>query len=250
MPHTSSTKFQGFRIVAHMKTPAIIQGDLTLESLLAACVYEQTGLMREDALAEVPLAKLETPEGAIWQASAVMFSGRVKLSEHIVVRGRHFSETGDEFYAANARARKDPWAVSQNSGDYKRLMNAYPVHEVERLVWYATGDMLACQTLLSTLKWVGKRHASGFGEIAQIDATPWSGNPLLDDNGMVRRPIAIRKLPHLEGAVPSEQQRVINCVDNHPSWAHPAELCAAPVSRLEPRAPAPRRNDPEMFFFD
>ena len=74
-PNTSSKPYQTFKVVAHMKTPAIIQGNLTLESLLAACVFEETGKMADEALALVPIAYLDTPEGRIYEATSVMFDG-------------------------------------------------------------------------------------------------------------------------------------------------------------------------------
>jgi CRISPR type IV-associated protein Csf3 len=252
-PETNTfNEFQTFRAVIHMQTPAIILGDLTLESLLAACVHQTTGKIRDEALEAVPLAFRKTPEGLIWQASAVMFDGRVKQSEHTVVRGRHFTEMGNNFYDPNPRSRIDGWAVAQQNGDYKRLMNPYATYEVSRLVWYATGDLLACRELLSTQAWIGKRRGSGFGQVSQVEVVPWVGNPVVDELGFVRRPIALRKLSFLEGAAPRERQRVISCVDNHPSWAHAPELCAVPQSRMEPRKslPVTLDGDSEMFFFD
>jgi CRISPR type IV-associated protein Csf3 len=240
--------YQTFRLVAHMQTPVILQGDLTLESLLAACVFQSTGLMREEALAQVPIGKIPTDFGDVWQASAVMLAGRVKQVEHTFVRGRHFTEVGPDFYAGNPRARKDAYAIAQDNGDYKRLLNTYAALEVSSLVWYAHGDMKACRQLLATQTWLGKRRGSGFGQVAQVSVEPWGGNPLVDDTGLPRRPIPLRKLPFIEGLAARDRQRVLSCVDQHPSWAHPAELCAVPVSRIEP-APKAAVVDGEMFYF-
>lgn len=230
-----------------MKTPAIIRGDLPLESLLAYCVHENTGKIRDEALAEVPLGRLETPAGPVWMCSSVHFDAFARTDEHIVVRGRHFTEVGPDFYGPNPRARIDAYAIDQGSGSYIRLTNPYPVTTSSVLVWYAFGDMLACQGLLSSLRWVGKRRGSGFGEIAQMVVEPWTGDPLIDPFGMVRRPVALGKLPHLSGALPADRQRVIGAAESHPAWLGEEELCAVPPSRIAARA-EPVEIGGEMFF--
>ncbi len=239
-----TSEFQTFRLVAHLKTPAIIQGDLTLESLLAAAVHQESGKLRQEALDQVPIETIATPHGVIWMASAVMFDGRFKLSTHTVVRGRHFSEMGPDFYDPNPRARIDGWAIEQDKGPYKRLMNNYPIIEASRLVWYAKGNMRQCKRLFETQGWIGKRRGSGMGEVAEITVQPWSGNPVVDTNGMVRRPVSIPKLAYLPAALTQDRQRRISTVDSHPAWLHEPELCAVPPSRMEPR------ELPEMFFED
>ena len=233
-----------FRVVAHMKGAAIIQGSLTLESLLAACANEQTGKIRDDALADVPIGYTDTPEGRVWQATSAMVDGKYKTTEHTVVRGRHFTEVGPEFYDPNPRARKDGWACEDTKGPYMRLLKNYPLIEASRLVWYARGDAARCLELLETQSWLGKRRGSGMGEVAGYTVEAWSGNPVVDTHGMVRRPVALRKLPHVPGALDAKFQRKIHTVDNHPSWAHDAELCAVPPNVVEPR------DVPEMFFED
>lgn len=238
---------QSFRVVAHMKTPAIIRGDLPLESLLAFCVHEATGKIRDEALAEVPLAKLQTPEGPVWLCSSAHFDAFARMDEHTVVRARHFTEIGPEFYDPNPRARIDGYAIAQENGPFKRLMNPYPVTTTSVLVWYAHGDMLACQDLLSSLKWVGKRRGSGFGEISQIVVEPWDGDPLVDENGMVRRPVAVAKLEHLAGALPAARQKVIAAAESHPAWLGEEVLCAVPPSRVAQRS-APVVVEGQMFF--
>lgn len=242
----STTNHSTLRVIAHMKSPAILQGHLTLESLLAACVFQETGKMRGEALDLVPIERVETPAGRLWLASAAMVDGRMKVTEHTVVRGRHFSEMGPRYYDPNPRARIDQYACEQDKGDFKRLMNAYPLIEASRLVWYAKGDPAEILRLLHTQPWIGKRRGSGWGEVADYQCLAWEGNPLVDSNGMVRRPLSLEKLKHVPGALPSDRQRVIFTTDEHPSWAAKHCLCAVPPSIKEPRA----LPTPEMFFED
>lgn len=222
-----------FRLVAHIKSPAIIHGELTLESLLAACVHDESGEIRDEALAKVPIDQLSTPDGPIWLASSVMFSGVAKTQKESVIRGRHFSEMGPDFYEPNPRSRIDGWAVDQQRGDNMRIVNTYTSVQVQSLVWYAQGDMEEACRLLSTQICIGKRRGSGFGEVAQVTASRMTCNPLVDNEGKVRRPVALRKLQHLQRAAPIEQQRVINAAENHPAWLQERELCAMPPTQME-----------------
>lgn len=243
--------FQTFRIVAHLKTPIILRGTLPLESLLAAAVFEESGLMGEEALAHVPIGKLETPEGAVWLASDVMFSGRFRAGQHMVVRGRHFTECGPDFYAPNPRSRIDGYAVNQGANDFKRLLVTYPEYNVSKLVWYAYGDMKQCLELLSQHQWIGKRRGSGFGEVAQVDAKAWDGNPILKSDGMPLRTIAVKKLPFINGVAAQGDLKVVSRVDGHPSWAHEPELCAVPLAmREEELAEASVPSGSEIFYMD
>ena len=244
----STSESTTFRVALHMRMPAIIQGELPLESLLASCVHERHGAMRDEALTLVPIDSIDTPDGKIWMASSVMFDGKVRSSTHTFVRGRHFTEIGNDFYDGNPRARIDQWAVEQSKGDFIRLMNPYTQVEVDRMVWYATGDMHACEQLMKDhVQWIGKRRGSGMGEVSGVTVTPWHGSPVLDSNGMVRRPIAIRRLRHLSGAMDSTKQRVLQTVDLHPFWLHEPELCAVPLSKRETRE-LPEKTNGEMFF--
>ena len=236
-----------FRVVAHLRSSAIIRGELCLESLLAACVHDTKGLVREQAMAEVPVEVLNTPEGPVWLASAAMHYGATRVEEHTVIRSRHFSEIGPDFYDPNPRARKCGWAVEQKAGDFMTVFNVYPLLQVSKIVWYAKGDMAACRSLLATQGWLGKRRGSGFGEVDQFEVRPWSGNPVVDPNGMVRRPVAVRKLSFLQGALPADRQRVIHAVDVHPFWLNKPELCAVSPSKTEP-IELPPAGDQEKYY--
>lgn len=216
-----------------MKSPVILNGELTLEGLLAACVHEETGEIRDAALAKVPIGMLDTPSGPVWLASSVMFNGFEKLQKETITRSRSQHEMGPDFYEPNLRARIDRWAVKQDSGDFKCLLETYTTTTVPSLVWYAYGDMDEAARLLSTQRWLGKRRGSGFGEIAQISVSKTTLNPLIDQNGMVRRPVPIEQLRHIPGAAPQSEQVVFSAAAKHPAWAHEPQLCAMPPSKTE-----------------
>ena len=204
-----------------------------MESLLAACVYDETGEMRDEALSKVPLKKMETPDGPIWLATSAMLGGIEKLQKENILRGRSRFEMGPDFYEPNTRARIDRWACEQDTGDFKCLVETYTTTTVPSLVWYAYGDMAEACRLLSSQRWLGKRRGSGFGEIAQVSASALTCNPLIDAKGMVRRPVAVGQLKYITGAAPVEQQKVYKAAAQHPAWLHAPEMCAMPPSKSE-----------------
>lgn len=224
-----------------MKSAAIIQGPLTLESLLAAAVNEATGRIRDEALANVPIDTIDAGGTRLWMASGVFFAGAVRRTSEIIIRRRHFTEIGPDFYEPNARARKrDPYEIDQTNGNYKALMNTYPAIQANRLVWFARGDAQACAELVSSLMWIGKRRGQGFGEIDKVQVQEVNENPLVDAHGMVRRPIPADLLAQVPGAAPAQAQRLARVPCQHPTWAHPPVLCAVPQSLELSLAPSCR----------
>lgn len=224
--------FSLFRLEAELKSAAIIQGALTLESLLAAAVNEATGRIRDEALSEVPIDTIDAAGSRLWMASGVFFGGSVRRASATIVRKRRFTEIGPDFYEPNARARKlDPYRIDQSEGDYKALMNAYPTVKADRLVWFARGDAQACAQLLRSLMWIGKRRGQGFGEIGPVEVHEVDESPLVDAHGMVRRPVPVDQLDHVPGAAPLQAQRLARVPFEHPTWAHPPVLCAVPHSQ-------------------
>lgn len=211
-----------------MKTEAIIRGALTLESLLAAAVFEQTGKMREDALDLVPIER--TTDHGFWLASSVFYGGKVTHDNTSIIRRRRRDETGPDFYDANTNVRKnsDPYAVEQGRDDLKALMHEYPTVHAEKLVWFARGAAEQCRRMLESLTFIGKRRGQGFGEISSVAVTTVDEHPLLDACGMVRRPIPVTQLSLISGAAAQDKQRLAYAATAHPFWGSDAALCAIP----------------------
>lgn len=234
MPFERTAQAGGFALLVKLASPAIIQGSLTLESLLAAAVFERTGKMRNEALSEVPLTSRQIgddPDARLWLASAVHHLGHVTMGEEAILRRRRRDETGPDFYTANLRAKKScPYAIEQGRDDYKALLNPYTTTHCEALVWLGHGDAQQCANLLESLTFIGKRRGQGFGQIAEVCVRSFASDPVLWPNGLVRRPIPSAWLALIEGAAPIGQQQKAYISVKHPSWAHRPELCAVPAS--------------------
>lgn len=240
-----------FRMDVKLKTPAIIQGHLTLESLLAAAVYERTGLMRDEALAKVPLTSINHGDDKIWMASSVFLEGGVRRDRTTIIRRRTRDEMGPDFYEPNMRARKvDPFFVDQSKGDFKALLNTYPTYAADQLVWYFEGVSSQCAELIASLAFIGKRRGQGFGEIGDVLVRAVDENPIVDANGIVRRPIPVHLLPLIQGSAPKDRQKVLFTVAQHPFYGHKPVLCAVPPSNVLELAHAesPEGGQKEVFF--
>lgn len=220
-----------FRLEVKLATPVILQGYLTLESLLAAAVYQETGEMQDAALSKVPIESSPTPAGQLWHASSFFYGSPPRFTPHTIIRRRRRDEIGAAFYDPNPRMRKDPYGITQGAGDYKALLNEYRSTIVESLVWYATGDAQKCIDLALALGAIGKRRGEGFGEIAGVSVQATQANPLVADNGTVMRPIPESMLAFLPGA--TSLQRFENVVDRHPGWLHNPVKCAVPPNRID-----------------
>lgn len=215
-----------FKLEVTLRCPAILQGFNTLESLLAAAVHEQTGAIREEALAQVPIAR----DGDVWQASAVFFEGFYGYGDQTTIRRRRNSETGPDYYEGRGReGKKGQWFLDQGTGAYKALLNAYRTPLCRRLVWFADGDADACERLLYSLQSIGKRRGQGFGEIDDVIAFETNESPLVDSRGLVLRPIPLEMLTGVAGAAHQDKQTCDLVAWRHPFWDDGARtICAVP----------------------
>lgn len=246
---TMKSAYSNFRIEAALKTPAILRGYITLESLLAAAVNERTGLMRDEALAQVPITSALTPEGVLWSASAFFFGSIPKVISHTVVRRRRRDEIGPDFFDGNPRSKKNPFFVEQSRDDFCALLNIYRAFQVESLVWYAHGDAGECARLLSSLISIGKRRGEGFGQLGNVSVTAVSHGPLTFEDGTVTRPIPLKMMPYLETNV-ATTQRIETTSSVHPVWLNNACECAVPGGRIAANLPCDQveNESGELFF--
>lgn len=231
------TQYTTFKLSVQMKSAVIIHGPLTLESLLAAATHEKSGATREQALSDVPISTATVAGRRLWLSSGVMYQGTMRYRQETIIRRRRGDEVGEEFYDANPRQRKDPWAIDQARGRHKALLNTYLAWQADTLVWLADGNPERCADLLRSLMFIGKRRGQGFGEIGYVQWSYADDNPIVAPDGSVRRPVPIAMLPFLSGALPAEKQNIAHTACNHPFWDSQAEACAV-MSDFSYRAPA------------
>ena len=159
---------------------------MTLDALLAAIRFD-AGESVESAHATIPLKNTH----GLWHGSAAIY-------ETI--------ETGRQAFVANLRATHDldPALVARNiqgqvhtrlsllrKREFGAVMNHYPYVMTPALTWYGEGDAEQVEALLRTVHFIGKRRASGFGDVSSVEITPSDSDGIVDLAGAPLRPVPV-----------------------------------------------------------
>lgn len=148
-------------ITAHMKTPFITGGGyMTFDALLAGILF--------DELQDVEAAHSSVPikcTNGLFHASAAMYEplGHSRVAFVANMRADHSLDA-------------DLFPRKKNGSTYRKLnrltrqgfgpvMNSYDSMQVESLEWYVEGDSEEIFKLINPISFIGKRRASGFGEV-------------------------------------------------------------------------------------
>lgn len=174
-------------ITARLKTPFITGGGyMTLDALLAGILFDQLGDIA-DAHAAVPIRNNE----GLFHASAAIYES---------------FEQGRTAFIANLRAdhaldpdlilKKKDGAIHHTIGrtrqrDFGAVMNSYDSISTESITWFVEGDAEKIERLLQPISFIGKRRASGFGEIADWQFQQGEMNGLVGMLGEPLRPIPV-----------------------------------------------------------
>lgn len=248
--HRYTSGADAFRLDVTLAVPVVLDGPLLLEGLCAAAVYGRTGLMRDSAMANVPIAVAAIAGLMTPLASSYFFDGLVTAGRHTVVRRRRRDEVGPEFYDGAPRARgKDPWEVEQSTGDYLALLRRYQAFDATTVSWVGVGDGEAVADLVRSLHFIGKRRGQGCGQIAAVAYSSVSASalfPLLHADGAVARPLPVAVAQALDVACSPSNARLAQCATEHPAWAHRPTLCVMP-DPMRRRADEPATADGAFF---
>ena len=176
---------QTFRLVADLKTPIIFNGELTLDGLLAAVLF--------DELQDVDRAHSEVPvkciEGLYWASSAQL---EVYHTEPVAftasLRADH--DLNHEDFAKNKAGKLIGGAIGRTrQRDFGNVLNSYRQLHAKSVAWDVTGDRDEIIKLISTVQFIGKRRGSGFGEIAQWRLDTEQSDGLYNEANAPVRPI-------------------------------------------------------------
>ena len=159
MPHTR------LQVTAHLASPFVTSGAgfMTLDGLLAALIFDATGSI-ERAHSEIPIACTD----GLYHASGAVYEA---------------IETGKVCFVAQLRPAHgiDPDLILKNKhGQLHRkfdtsltnVMNHYPQIAAPALTWYCEGDAERIEALLRPVEFIGKRRASGYGQVACWEIEP------------------------------------------------------------------------------
>lgn len=149
-----------FVIRAHLRTPVIFNGYMTLDALLMA------ELQRGD-VSEL----IKCVDDLYFASAAVLESeaGKIKASFVASMRPERTPEWLDVI-APNSNKNTDVAMGDSRYREAGNVVNGYDARVASSVVWYATGDKDAVLEVLREVKFIGKRRASGYGEVIRWEA--------------------------------------------------------------------------------
>ena len=147
-----------------LQSPLVTNGGyMTLDALLAALIFEQSGDL-EKAHADIPLKNTN----GLWHASAAIIE-KIDTEKKGFVANLHAGHDLDPdlvFKNKNGNVHRAVGLTRRQ--DYGAVFNSYRMSTATEITWYATGDRGQIQLLLSEVEFIGKRRASGFGQVSNL----------------------------------------------------------------------------------
>ena len=156
-----------FLIEAKLDSPLIITDDayLTLDSLLSASL-QMIGGPKQD----LPLDQT----AGIYHASAAILVGDSPITGQAPFVSRITNrdcEIPNLHPWTNGKVKKPKKTLHLKSFPNAARIDKYPLYQYPKVIWFGKGDLDQTRHLLSCLPGVGKRCNSGFGQVAEFNAT-------------------------------------------------------------------------------
>lgn len=229
---------ENFALRAYLETPVIVRnGWLTLDGILAALLYRETGSL-ETAHVGIPLDR----KAGVWCGSAAFFEKMapgnqycgfqrgLKLDDLDLERCRYLPPGGP-------RSAFPYWidqARSEASHEWRSAIDEYPVVEAESVVWFGRGDISLIEALIGfeeahrKLHAVGSRINHGWGRVRSFEFIPEDDDfSLVMPNGAPARPVPADEWAALSGKeAVLRPERIVP-----PYWDGEMVLCAVPETR-------------------
>ena len=230
-----------FVVTASLRTPMVkAAGYLTLDALLAAVLF--------DRLQDVDAAHSSVP----LRCSEGLFHASAAVAEHV--------DKSRIAFVANLRADHsvDPDLIAKNTSgqlhraigrtrrrDYGAVMNSYELLTVPTITWYAEGDLQAVQELLRPVQFIGKRRASGFGEVAGWSLEEGSSlDGIVGPFGEPLRPVLGQRTKSVPSRLRPRVGRIARGSLALTSWRLPKRPgIAAPIKIRQRQRPEAPRSD-------
>jgi hypothetical protein len=206
-------------ITAHMKTPFITGGGyMTFDALLAGILFDQLQDV-EAAHSSVPIRCTD----GLFHASAAMYEPLDQSRVAFVANMR-----AEHSLDADLFPRKKNGAIHKKIGrqrrrDFGMVMNSYDSVQVESLEWHVEGDNEEIFKLINPISFIGKRRASGFGEVDRWSIEPSELDGLTGFLDEPMRPIPIERFKGDTASLKVDAAW-------RPAYWHPANraICYAP----------------------
>lgn len=153
-----------FKVTMTLGSPLVTNGGyMTLDALLAALIFDQTGDL-EQAHSAIPLQATE----GLWHGSAAIVekldSGRISFVASL--RATHDLQLDD--IAKNRQGNTHTSMGLTRRREFGAVMNSYGLCTAARVTWYGQGKVDEVERLLTEVSFIGKRRASGFGQVTGL----------------------------------------------------------------------------------
>lgn len=151
-----------FRVTARLAAPIVFAGGyLTLDALLAAVLFECAGDV-DAAHESVPLAR----SGGLFHASAAILEPWDSRPISFVANLRAAHALDPDLLLKTKQGRVHRKMSAKRRQDFGAVMNSYAAIAAPEVAWFAEGDAEATERPLQGVGFIGKRRASGFGEVS------------------------------------------------------------------------------------
>ena len=174
-------------ITATLRTPLIPGGGyLTFDSLLGALLFERLGEV-EAAHNAIPLADTD----GLFHASAAVFGPCLSRRVAFVANLRADHALDPDLLRKNRQGRVYRKIGRTRRQDFGAVMNGYTAFDAPEATWYAEGCGEAVERLLEDAPFIGKRRASGFGEVLRWRVRPGDHDGVVGPFGDPLRPVPV-----------------------------------------------------------
>lgn len=173
---------QGLQITATLKSPVIIGSSayMTLDGILGAVLFDQMQDI-EGAHNSIPIKQTE----GLFHASAVIIEA-IEKSRTAFIAGLYPTHSLDPDLILK---NKKGGLHRAFDSSVTNVMNTYRQITAPIATWYVVGDAERILSLLNTVHFIGKRRASGFGQVAS-----WNIEPT-DTDGLTYEDEPLRPIP-------------------------------------------------------
>lgn len=176
-----------FKVTMTLGSPIVSNGSyMTLDALLAALLFDQDGDL-DRAHSAIPLSNSD----GVWHGSAAVTEdidvGRVAFVASL--RATHDLDL--DLIAKNKHGSTHAAIGLTRRRDFGAVMNSYKVVTAPSITWYGQGNAEAVERLLRSVDFIGKRRASGFGQVTGLQIEPNELDGVTGFFGEPLRPVPI-----------------------------------------------------------
>jgi len=191
-----------FIVRARLRTPfALTGGYLTLDSILAARVFDMTG----DLQAAHEGLPLRATNG-LYHASAALAEASAPVKLTVVAGLRAAHDLTADMLMKNKLGKVHSQIGLKRRRQFGNVTSQFRIVPTESVAWYGEGEAAAVQALLAGIHAIGARRQSGWGEVVEWQMEPAELDGLLGYADEPLRPIpedlyrGDRSLPRIDAA--------------------------------------------------